>query len=450
VVDGPQQASWAPGIAPGLDLRGQKIDLLVKPTLAVYAPFYVSSRGYALYARGTWPGTIDFAAADPSRVHVQFEGPSLTVKVYTAATAMALVRAHAMEAGPPVLPPKWMYRPWRWRDEHTQRTTYYDGTPVTCPFNSEVMEDAMMMKAFGIPNGVYWIDRPWGPGPIGYDDFEIDAARLPHFADMVRWFDANQTRTFLWIAPFVNGTMADTAIVRGWGIPGQTPPRGGGRGGATNYPLIDFTNPAAKRFWQDGVAKLLKLGVAGFKLDRSEENIPETGPEKVADGRSIRENRNVYPALYVQATAEVARQYRGDDFVVMPRAGYDGSGKYAAFWGGDIAGTQEGLRASIIAVQRAAIIGYPNWGSDTCGYTQQLMETEVCARWLAFSAFTPIMEVGPTNNVAFWNFHTPPAYDDTLIAAWRLYARLHERLADYSYAQAQEAHKTGTPIVRPV
>src|SRR3974390_1867687 len=78
------------------------------------------------------------------------------------------------------------------------------------------------------------------------------------------------------------------------------------------------------------------------------------------------------------------------------------------------------------------------------------MDTEVCGRWLAFSCFTPIMEVGPTRNVAFWNFHNPPRYDADLIAMWRLYARLHERLADYSYGAALEARRTGMPIVRPL
>src|SRR5690606_23542963 len=144
-----------------------------------------------------------------------------------------------------------------------------------------------------------------------------------------------------------------------------------------NYPLVDFTNPDAKKYWQDGVAKLLKLGVAAFKLDRAEEDIPEDGPYKVFDGRSIRENRNAYPSMYIQATYEVAKKYR-DDFICMPRAAYTGSSKYAVFWGGDIGGTQEGLRASIIGVQRAAVMGYPNWGSDTCGYNKQMMETEVC------------------------------------------------------------------------
>jgi alpha-D-xyloside xylohydrolase len=60
------------------------------------------------------------------------------------------------------------------------------------------------------------------------------------------------------------------------------------------------------------------------------------------------------------------------------------------------------------------------------------------------------MEVGPTKNVAFWNLPREPKYDATLIAMWRMYARLHERLIDYSRAQATEANKTGMPMVRPL
>src|SRR4030095_13044363 len=105
---------------------------------------------------------------------------------------------------------------------------------------------------------------------------------------------------------------------------------------------------------------------------------------------------------------------------------------------------------SIIAVQRSAVMGYPIWGSDICGYNLQLLEQEVCGRWLAFGALNPIMEVGPTRNVAFWNLPRAPAYDTQLIALWRLYARLHERLVDYSFKHAQEASHTGMPVVRPL
>jgi alpha-glucosidase (family GH31 glycosyl hydrolase) len=442
VVDGPQRASWAPGLGQSMNLRGQKIEMIVKPTTSIYAPFYLSSRGYAVFVKGTWPGYFDFAATDAKRTRIEFEGPSLELKVYFSDDPMDLVRQHAMDVGPPILPPKWMYSPWRWRDEHSQLLQYYDGTPVTGPFNSQVMEDVLMMQAFGIPDGVYWIDRPWGPGPLGYDDFEIDAKRLPNFPETIRWMNERNMQMLMWIAPFFQGNMAKEAAAKGYTLPDQKPSR-------NNYPLADLTNPAARTYWEDGVAKLLKLGVAGFKLDRSEEDIPDDGPDKVFDGRSIREQRNAYPVMYLQATYAVAKKYR-DDFVLMPRAAYTGSSPDGVFWGGDIIGTQEGLRAAIIAAERSAVMGYPNWGSDTCGYGNGPIEQEVCGRWLEFSSFTPIMEVGPTRNVGFWNLPRDPSYDPVLIAIWRLYARLHQRLVDYSYQAGQVAHATGTPIIRPV
>jgi alpha-D-xyloside xylohydrolase len=443
VVDGPQQASWAPGLTAAMNLRGQRVDMIVKPTTSIYAPFYLSSRGYGVFVKGTWPGHFDFCVGRPDRVAIDFEGPSLEVKIYLDSNPAALVRDHAMDAGPPVLPPKWMLTPWRWRDEHSQLKTYYDGTPVTGPFNSQVMEDVLLMKAYGIPNGVYWVDRPWGPGRLGYDDFEIDPQRLPHFAEMVKWLNGQGTQMMLWIAPFFQGQMEREALAKGYQLAGQPPQ-------PNNYPLADLTNPAARAYWQAGFAKLLKLGVTAFKLDRGEENIPEEGPFKVFDGRSIREQRNAYPVMFVQAAYDEAKKHRGNDFLLMPRGAYTGSSRYGAFWGGDIGGTQEGLRASIIAVQRSAVMGYPNWGSDTCGYNQQLMEQEVCARWLAFSAFTPIMEVGPTRNLGFWNLPRDPSYDEVLIATWRLYTRLHQRLVDYGYRYVQEAAATGMPVVRPL
>lgn len=442
LVDGPQTETWKADRKEGLDLRGQKVEFLLKPTLSVYAPFYLSSAGYGLFVRGSWPGLFDFCAADPGQVRVEFEGPKLDVKVYTSKSAAEVVQAHALEAGPPLVPPKWAFTPWRWRDEHSNLSEYFDGTPVIGPYNSQVMEDVLLMRHFGIPCGVYWIDRPWGPGPNGYDDFEIDAKRLPEFESMVKWLTRSELKLVLWIGPFVNGEMAKTAVERRYAYPTQKPQK-------NNYPLIDFTNPRAAAFWQGGVAKLMKLGAAGFKLDRAEEQMPDRGDEKVASGRTLTENRNAYPAQYVKAAYEIAHAKRGDDFVLMPRAASTGSAPYCIFWGGDISCTQWGLRASIVAVQRAAVMGYPCWGSDTCGYTGK-MDREVCGRWLGFSCFTPVMEVGPTENRAFWDMPGEPHYDAELIAIWRFYARLHQRLIDYTYAYAKEAHATGTPIVRPL
>ena len=185
-------------------------------------------------------------------------------------------------------------------------------------------------------------------------------------------------------------------------------------------------------------------------MDRGEELVPSDPTITYANGKSAREMRNAYPVYYVKAAYDIAKKFNGDDFFLMPRAGFPGSSQYAGFWGGDIAAPQEGLRCAILAAQKAAILGYPIWGSDIGGYWQGEMDREVTARWLAFGCFNPIMEFGPTENRAPWDMAKPPHYDTTLLATWRLYAVIHEKLADYSHALAKEAHDTGMPPIRPL
>lgn len=68
VVDGPQQNSWQKGMSRALNLRGLQVDMIIKPTLSLYCPFYLSSNHYGLYIKGTWPGYYDFCKKNPDRV----------------------------------------------------------------------------------------------------------------------------------------------------------------------------------------------------------------------------------------------------------------------------------------------------------------------------------------------------------------------------------------------
>jgi alpha-glucosidase (family GH31 glycosyl hydrolase) len=357
---------------------------------------------------------------------------------------MEIVSTHSLNVGPTVLPAKWAFLCWRWRDNHVNQKNYYDGTDVDAPYNSQVVEDILMMEALDIPCGVYWVDRPWAVGDYGYNDFEWDRKRLPNPEKMIQWLEKKNIKFTLWIAPWVSGDMAKVALKKDYNVKGQTSKLG-------ERTLIDFTNPQAKKWWQnEGVRKVLDVGVAGFKLDRAEELTPSSPDIFVYDGSSTRQSHNDYPHQYVNAAWEIAKKIRGDDFVLMPRAGYTHSSRYGAFWGGDIASPAEGLRTAIIAQQRSAVIGYPIWGSDTGGYWGGDLDREVCARWLAFSCFSAIMEVGPTEDRGLWDMKNEPHYDTELIAIWRLYAKLHTRLIDYSYACAKEASESGVPIIRPL
>lgn len=447
-VDGVQTESWKEGISTTLNLRGETVDMIIKPTMSLYTPFFLSSNGYGLFFEGTWPGHYDFCKANSEQVQISFEGKSLSGTIYTSNHPAEIVQRHSLNVGPTIVPPEWAFLPWRWRDNHSNLKTFFDGTSANVPYNSMLVEDILMMKAFDIPCGVYWVDRPWAKGLHGYADFEWNEEQFPHAKEMIDWLHSNDIKFLLWAAPWITGEMRFEAKEKGYNIALKGPHDDMSE---ETVALMDFTNPDACKWLQEkGIEKMLNQGVDGFKLDRSEEMVPENDTIIYFNGKTAREVRNEYPVLYVKTFNEACRKIKGDDFVLIPRAGYTGSSKYSGFWGGDIGSPAEGLRAAIVAIQRCAIMGFPIWGSDIGGYWQGNLDREVFARWLAFGCFNPIMEVGPTEDRAPWFMKSEPSYDTELIAIWRMYAKIHEMLAEYSFNLAKEANVTGMPIVRPL
>lgn len=443
VVDGNQRESWKEGITRGLNLHGETVEMHLKPTVSAYAPFYISSNDYGLFVNTTWPGVYDFCETNEDFVKISFEGPELNLTWFTG-TPMEVVQQHALLTGPSVIPPEWALGPWRWRDEHFNDTTYYDGTIKKAPFNTDVVEDVLMMQAFDIPVTAQWIDRPWGLGTRGFDDYEFDPERLPDPEGMIRWLNSKNMELMMWIGPFVMGNMADYAEDNGYDLV-SNPWKN------SRQVLMDFSNPEAVKWWgENGPGKLARMGIKGFKLDRADgEKLLDTIGYISANGRTYRENYNDYPRQYVKATYDAVQPVLGDDFILFPRAQFTGSAKYGGMWSGDPNGKPEGLRSVIIGMQRCAVMGYPLWASDIGGYWGNFSR-ETCMRWLAFGCFSPLMETGPTNNRGFWSNPSEPHYDYDLLATWRLYSKIRMKLIPYIAELATEAHETGTPVVRPL
>jgi alpha-D-xyloside xylohydrolase len=503
IIDGPQTLSWREGLNTALNLRGENIVMKISPTVSAYSPFYISSEDYSLFVHGTWPGVFDFCKQYPDAVQVSFEGPQMDVTLSIAETPKELVQKHSLEAGPSFIPPDWALGPWRWRDEHFNQETYYDGSRAETPFNTDLVEDILLMKHYDIPATAYWIDRPWAKGYFGYEDFEFDTLKFPEPEKMISWVNSHGMEMMLWIGPMVCGSQAEYAKENGYVLQAMTPdkrrpggffgpgipgapaavnrdprtqqglsPQGRGNRVPDNLPqrmrvdifgggssssdiqgimeLIDFTNPEAARWWgENGPGKMAKMGIKGFKLDRADGEMElDSLHLRTHSGITYRENFNDYPRQFIKATYDAVKPVLGNDFILFPRGMYTGSSRYGGMWAGDIRGEPYAFRAALIALQRCAIMGYPIWGADIGGYRG--FQRETCMKWLGFGCFSPIMEVGPTENRGFWNNAGEPGYDTELIATWRLYSKTRMKLVPYIKQLVIEANSSGTPLARPL
>jgi alpha-glucosidase (family GH31 glycosyl hydrolase) len=466
-LSGSDARSEDPGIEAGLDLWGQTVEMYTLPTLSAYVPFAASTDGYGLWLEGSWPSIWRFGvdrdgASMDDALLIESESPRMTLWVVPGPTPTEAVARFARGSGTTMLPPDWAFGPCRWRDVVWDLASFYDGTAARAPFNTMIIEDVLMMEALGIPCSMMVIDRPWGTGTFGYGTMEIDGDRLPGFSAMLSWLNGRGVRPLLFLGPWVFDGLRDELIEIGGHVPN-----------ALFYPvgseLVDFSVPEAVAWWHDRLMPFIDQGIRGFKLDRGEEKTPDGQLFRGAygDGTSYREGHNAYPLWFATAGAEAFAEASAEEgnraFFNIVRATWTGSSAAAAVWGGDSDPSAYGLRSAIIALQRSAAMNLPIWGSDTGGYNGR-PPREVLARWLAFSAFCPLMEVGPLANLAPWawlddgeagvvsanGYPAGTDYDRELLAIWHLYANLHLEMADYVRDCAARSHENGTMIVRPM
>src|SRR5437667_222192 len=449
-----------------LDRRSETVAMYVRPTFSLYAPFYQSSRGYGLAVAGTAIGLFDVAASDLQTLAFRFEAGTtpesqrLRFHVFVGPEHATILDGYTRLTGRPFVPPAWAFLHWRWRD------TLDAGPPALLDgvaMNAEVVDDVTMYEALGIPPGVYHFDRPVLQGEYGFARWAWDETRLPNpdamLAALRRRGYRIMTFSATWQCGAEPGDNGLEAQMLGFLAPGPVATPHCADVGGTSF-ILDVTDPAARAWWRDQVAAFVqRYGIDGIKLDRGEEHIPSATTDVWADGRTGREVHNAYPDLQTQIHYDaLAAAHPDGDFVLFSRAGYTGTPRLTVFWGGDIPGSETfgsgpgtdlGLRSAIISQLRAAFLGAPIWGSDTGGY-YQFKDREVFARWLEFSAFSGIMEIGGTGTHAPWDMPTAPRYDQEMIDIYRRYTQLRVTLHHYIVAAAREAGASGMPIARPL
>jgi alpha-D-xyloside xylohydrolase len=416
-------------------------------------PFFMSTTGYGLWVDTTGDATFDMNASDRSEIVVDATAAKLRIVLFAGPQFPLILDRFTAQAGRAILPPYWAFAPWKARDYHQN--------------SAQVAEDVDRTRALGLPASVILIDSPWA---ATYNDYKFNPKQFDDAPAMVKHLHDEAFKLVLWHTSWINSI--------------SDPPREAGFNGkiaplAENYAeaaeqglfvknrdgspylgrwwkgigsLIDFTNPKAKQWWQDQVRQAIAAGADGFKDDDAEGSF--LGDVAFADGTDQRLMRNRYAVLYNNAVEELIQRDLKGNGVLFARSATVGANGIGFLWGGDNEASfspLNGLPTVVTAGLGAGLSGMPLWTADLGGYkaTASTPDARLLQRWTEYAAFSPVMEVMSSANIGPWDFDANgPAGSHVALDVYRKYAVLHMSLFPYRYAAAQQAAKTGMPIMR--
>lgn len=424
-------------------------------------PFFMSTTGYGLWVDTTGEATFDLNASDGAEIAVDATTAKLRIVLFTGPEFPGILDRFTALAGRLTLPPYWAFAPWKARDYHQS--------------DAQVKEDVDRNRELGLPASVILIDSPW---ETAYNDYKFNPKQFADAPAMVKYIHAQGYKLVLWHTPWINSKsdppqeegFADKiaplaenyqfAADQGLFVKNANGSPYVGHWWKGEGSLIDFTYPKAKQWWQDQVRQAIAAGADGFKDDDGEGNF--FGAEvKFADGTDPRVMRNRYAVLYNNAMEELIQNDLKGNGVLLARSATVGANGLGFLWGGDNQASfspLNGLPTVVTAGLGAGLSGMPLWAADLGGYsaTADTPNARLLERWTEYAAFSPIMEAMSSKNIGPWDFDANDRGGDANNGAaghealdiYRKYAVLHMSLFPYRYAAAQEAAKTGMPIMR--
>jgi alpha-glucosidase len=224
--------------------------------------------------------------------------------------------------------------------------------------------------------------------------------------------------------------------------------------GKSRFP--DFLRQNVREWWGCEQARLLGLGVAGFWNDMNEpanfalptKTLPEGCPHNTDFGLMHHsEAHNLYGMQMARASREGALAHQPDQRpFIISRAGYAGVQRYAMVWTGDNSSVWDHLNDAIQMFLNLSVSGLAFCGGDVGGFLDNCTP-ELLVRWTQMGTFTPFFR-NHTNTKTI--DQEPWAFGPKVEAICRSYIELRYQLLPYLYNLFVEAHRNGTPIMRPL
>ncbi|MGX5680917.1 alpha-xylosidase [Schumannella luteola] len=394
-------------------------------------PFYLSNRGYGVLV--DHPGHVSFEVGSEAVERVQFSvaGESLQYYIIGGGTPADVIDRYTRLTGRPASVPAWSYGLWL----STSFTTDYDEATVTSFIDA--------MAEHRLPLSVFHFDCFW-MREFNWTDFEWDSRTFPDPEGMLERLHAKDLRVCVWINPYIaqRAPLFEEAKELGYLV---TRPNGdvwqwdlwqAGMG------FVDFTNPDAKRWYQDKLRALLDQGVDAFKTDFGE-RIPLD--VEYFDGSSPERMHNWYTQLYNEAVFEVLEERRGSgEAVLFARSATVGGQRLPVHWGGDSTSTYESMAETLRGGLSLAYSGFAFWSHDIGGF-EGMPDPGVFKRWVAFGLLSSHSRLHGSSS-----YRVPWAFDAEAVEVTRRFAELKMSLMPYLWSAAEDATRTGIPLLRPM
>lgn len=396
-------------------------------------PFYVTSEGYGIYVDHTLPVSFEVASEKVGYVGFSVPGEVLRYHFLYGPTPKEVLMHYTDMTGKPALPPAWSFGLWlttSFSTEYDEQTTgfFIDG-----------------MAKRDIPLRVFHFDCYWMRA-FHWCDFVWDKKTFPDVRGMLkRYKEEKGLKICVWINPYVaqGNDLFREGLEKGYFLR-----RSDNRGiRQTDFwqpgmAVVDFTNPEAKKWYQDRLRELLDMGVDCFKTDFGERIPIDVAYYSGEDPLSM---HNDYAYLYDQAVFELLREVKGkQEAVLFARGAVAGCQQFPVHWGGDCSANYPSMAETLRGGLSFAMSGFSFWSHDISGF-EQTATPDIYKRWVQFGLLSSHSRLHGSTG-----YRVPWLFDEEACDVLRYFVNLKCRLMPYLYRQAVISHETGIPMMRPM
>ena len=164
------------------------------------------------------------------------------------------------------------------------------------------------------------------------------------------------------------------------------------------------------------------------------------------DGKSVchYDVHNIYGYFMTMAASEQLDKLLNTRFLLFSRSSYIGAGRYGGIWTGDNTSCWQHLKLNVLHMPSLNMCGFLYSGADTGGFMGNT-NRELLLRWLAVSAFTPLMRNHSGKGVAKQECYVFEKVED-----FRSIISFRYRMIPYLYSEYMKAALTGDMFIKPL